>query len=105
LKNLKRVPEGRFYWQLNLPAINQNYARLNEGLNLAEAFDQPTLFLRGGRSDYLSDSDWPLIRRFFPRAEIQSIPEAGHWVHAEATTQFLRIVREFLLRNGAAGSG
>jgi esterase len=105
LKNLKRDPEGKFHWQVNLAALSKNYARLNEGLKTVEPSESPALFLRGGQSDYLDDSDWPLIHRCFPRAEIQSIPEAGHWVHAEAPAQFVRIVREFLLRNDAAGPG
>jgi esterase len=105
LKNLKRDPGGKFRWQMNLAALSKDYARLNQDLNLAETFEQPALFLLGGQSDYVGDADWPLIHRFFPRAEIQSIPEAGHWVHAEAQTHFIRIVREFLLRNGAAGPG
>jgi esterase len=101
LKSLKRNSEGNFYWQLDLAAINQNYARLSEALESEKPFEHPTLFVRGGLSDYISDSDIAQIYKLFPGAEIQSLPEAGHWLHAEQPTEFLRIVREFLLRNDA----
>jgi pimeloyl-ACP methyl ester carboxylesterase len=55
------------------------------------------LFVRGGKSDYIGDPDLPLIQQLFPRAVLQTIPDAGHWVHAEAPETFLRIVTEFLL--------
>jgi pimeloyl-ACP methyl ester carboxylesterase len=37
------------------------------------------------------------IRRLFPAAEIAVIPEAGHWVHAEAPEAFLAAVQRFLV--------
>jgi esterase len=40
-----------------------------------------------------------LIRRIFPSATVQPIRDAGHWVHAEAPEEFLRVANEFLLMN------
>ncbi len=36
------------------------------------------------------------IRDLFPKAEIDSIPDAGHWVHAEQPAAFLERVRSIL---------
>lgn len=96
LKNVKRDSTGTFYWQMNLAAINRNYARLNEALSGQPPFEKPTLFIRGERSDYIRDEDLASIRKLFPRAELHEIPGAGHWVHADAPEAFLRKVREFL---------
>jgi esterase len=96
LKNVKRDSTGTFYWQMNLAAIDRNYARLNEALSGQPPFEKPTLFIRGERSDYIRDEDLASIRKLFPRAELHEIPGAGHWVHADAPETFLRKVREFL---------
>ena len=96
LKNVKRDSTGTFYWQMNLAAIDRNYARLNQALSGQPPFEKPTLFIRGERSDYIRDEDLASIRKLFPRADLHEIPGAGHWVHADAPEAFLRKVREFL---------
>jgi pimeloyl-ACP methyl ester carboxylesterase len=97
LKNLAHEPSGGFSWKLNLRAISENYSRLNEAMPEDKACDIPTLFLRGQTSDYILDSDWPLILRLFTRASLVTIPAAGHWLHADAPEPFLRAVLEFML--------
>jgi pimeloyl-ACP methyl ester carboxylesterase len=96
LKNVKRDEAGGFYWQMNLPAIEANYARLSEAVSSERAFEKPTLFIRGERSNYVRDQDLPTIEKLFPRVEHCKIDGAGHWVHADAPEAFLRKVREFL---------
>jgi pimeloyl-ACP methyl ester carboxylesterase len=96
LKNLKRDSAGSFSWQINLGAINANYARLNEAISSQHSFDKPTLIIRGERSNYVRDEDMTSIQKLFPRAELCEIPGAGHWVHADKPEPFLRKVREFL---------
>ncbi len=48
------------------------------------------------RSDYVRESHHARIRELFPKAELDSIPEAGHWVHAEQPAAFLERVRSIL---------
>jgi pimeloyl-ACP methyl ester carboxylesterase len=57
---------------------------------------KPTLFIKGGKSNYITKEDEPLIARHFPNAEIRIIPNAGHWVHAEKTKDFYDNVQGFL---------
>ncbi len=96
LTNLKREENGRFSWKMNLSSLQNNYAEINRGIDNGRRFDGPVLFVRGGRSPYLTDDDLPLIRVLFPNARVQSISEAGHWVHAEAPEQFLAMVTQFI---------
>ena len=98
LKNVKRDAAGVFHWQINLPAIDANYPRLNEALADRRTFAKPALFIRGERSDYIRNEDINLIQTLFPAAEYSEIAGAGHWVHADAPETFLRKVREFLQR-------
>jgi esterase len=98
LKNVGRDHQGRFRWKLNLEAINNHYHRLNQAIESNRPFPGPSLFLRGGRSDYVLDGDLGSIRRLFPNARLVTLPEAGHWIHADAPVDFLRAVEAFLRR-------
>jgi esterase len=97
LKNLTRDEKRGFKWKINLRAIAVNYERLTTGITAAERFSKPVLFIRGGRSDYITESDIALIDRIFPAAQVKTIANAGHWVHADAPEEFVTTVRAFLL--------
>ncbi len=90
--------EGRLRWRINLEALAANMDALVGFPALAPAlgYGGPALFLAGGRSDYVRAKDHGLVRRLFPAAEIDSIPTAGHWVHAEDPPAFLARVQAFL---------
>ena len=96
LKNLTRDESGTFQWKLNLPAIYQNYDRLNQRIENSRHFTGPVLFIKGERSEYISEEDRELIRRLFPRAEVIAIPGAAHWVHADAPEPFVKAALDFL---------
>jgi len=98
LKNLARDENGRLRWKVHLEAIYRNYDKLARGLAPERTFDKPTLFIRGGRSNYIEDDDAPLIRQIFPQAEIATLPEAGHWVHVDAAEEFFQTILNFLSR-------
>jgi len=57
LKNLTRNPEGSFDWKFNLKVINDNYHKVLEAVQTDHPFDKPTLFIRGGKSNYILDED------------------------------------------------
>ncbi|MBU6332449.1 MAG: alpha/beta hydrolase, partial [Bacteroidetes bacterium] len=56
----------------------------------------PALFIAGGASTYIRDSDEAIIRALFPRAQVVRIPGAGHWVHSEAPDALSDQVCSFL---------
>jgi pimeloyl-ACP methyl ester carboxylesterase len=97
LKNLIRREGGGFRWKMNLEAITRSYDALREGVGTRGRFDDPTLFVRGGRSSYVQESDLPRILDLFPRAVIATVANAGHWVHADAPDDLSRVVLPFLL--------
>jgi len=59
-------------------------------------FDGPSMFVGGALSDYVAAEDLPLMRRFFPRAELVMVEGAGHWVHADRPQELLEILQGFL---------
>jgi esterase len=96
LKNLGRAPAGGFCWKINLRDIAENYWRLREPVAGEAPFAGPVLFIRGGKSKYVQPEDEPLIREWFPAATLQTIQEAGHWVHADQPEEFLQLLLDFL---------
>jgi pimeloyl-ACP methyl ester carboxylesterase len=96
LQNL--VPSGAgFSWRANLAALEGNMDGLMGFVaGPGETYKGPTLFLAGGRSDYVRPEHRPLIAELFPAASHAVIADAGHWVHAERPAEFLAELRHFL---------
>ncbi len=99
LKNLRRQKDGSFAWKMNLPVLHRHYEEVLAPVESDGPFQGPTLFVRGGRSQYLEPEDFDDIRRLFPAARFATIERAGHWVHADAPEDFYRIVLDFLLED------
>jgi pimeloyl-ACP methyl ester carboxylesterase len=95
LQSLALGPSGAG-WKLNLAALADQMPRIMAFPDLPGRFDGPTLFLTGGRSDYVRPEHWPGIRRLFPAARHVEIAGAGHWLHADAPDAFAAAVGEFL---------
>ncbi|XP_010852596.1 PREDICTED: alpha/beta hydrolase domain-containing protein 11 isoform X2 [Bison bison bison] len=95
LTNLVEV-DGRFVWRLNLDALAQHLDKILDFPARQETYSGPTLFLRGGNSQFLLPSHYPEIRRLFPRAQMQTVPNAGHLVHSDRPQDFMAAVQSFL---------
>ncbi len=59
-------------------------------------YDGPTLFVTGGRSDYVAPDGLQAIGRLFPRARVITLADAGHWVHADQPVLFAEAIEAFL---------
>lgn len=97
MKNLSRKKEGGFEWKMNLPVIHQHYPEILANITGEHPFEHPALFIRGARSRHIQDSDLPEIQRLFPAAQIETIADAGHWVHADQPAALLEQVKRFLI--------
>ena len=97
LNGVKRR-QGRFSWVFHLEAITDGYGSLQEAVLGWQPFEGSTLFIRGGQSDYVLEEHMISIRTMFPYAEIETIEEAGHWIHVDAPDEFGEIVMAFLSR-------
>lgn len=95
LKSLVKTGQG-LSWRFNLQALIDNYPNLNKGLEGDLSHDGPTLFVKGGDSDYIQAEHRPTIARYFPNSKAHIIKDAGHWLHAEKTDVFNRVVHRFL---------
>lgn len=55
----------------------------------------PMLFIRGSKSNYVSDDVLPEVGRFFPKFEVKDV-DAGHWLISEKPKEFVEIVRDWI---------
>lgn len=99
LKSVYWRTRDRLDWRLNLNAINNNLLSVFEGVDIPGICEKPALFIRGGQSDYVLNEDIPRITEKFPRAAVETIANASHWVHADAPQEFLEIVSGFFRRD------
>lgn len=91
------LQDGAWCWRVNLPAIVAGIAAIEGFPSFDHRYPGATCFIRGDRSDYLVASrDGAAIRRLFPAATIETVADAGHWVHAEQPQAFVALLRRFL---------
>jgi len=99
LTNLVRMDDNTFAWQVPLETIRGHLADWTPTvLAASDVYRGPTLFVAGGRSDYVAESDIESARRHFPRAKLEILPESGHNVHIDGGRAFVDVVRNALER-------
>jgi len=96
LKNISRHPAGRFQWRCNIEAIKRAYPGIMSVPPLHVSLSTPTLFIRGGQSDYITAHARAYINTLFLHASHRCIEKAGHWVHADCPADVLQHCRDYL---------
>ena len=96
LKNLFRDENNSLILRLNLKAIRENLDEIGKGLPDNAQFSGSTLFIRGEKSTYIKNADKKVMQHHFPNADLKTIENAGHWVHAEQPKAFFKAVNNYL---------
>ncbi|KAA5827844.1 alpha/beta fold hydrolase [Algibacter amylolyticus] len=99
LKNLYWIEKGKLALRINLEVLKQEVAEVGESLPSYARFEKDTVFLRGDRSEYIGVGDEAIIKNHFPKADITTISNAGHWLHAENPKDFSKAVINFVNSN------
>ena len=99
LKNLCWETKDRLGLRANISVLSQKAEAVGEALPSSYLFHGPTLFLKGEKSDYITDEDFSLLKQHFPYTTLETIQNAGHWLHAENPVQFYEITHRFLIEN------
>jgi esterase len=97
LKNVYWEDKGKLGLRINLKALKENVEEVGEALPSSLTFEGDTLFLHGDESEYIGAEDEALIKLQFPKAKIETISNAGHWLHAENPKEFFDYVMQFIL--------
>lgn len=96
LKNLAKTESG-FIWKANIKNIANDYSQVVKAYQGSAQFTGPTLFIKGGNSNYILAEHKEIIGQLFPNSKAKIIQGAGHWLHAEKTVAFNKIVKDFLI--------
>jgi esterase len=97
MKNLYWKDKTQLAWRMNIPVLEREMEAILAAIPDDEVMIQ-TLFIRGALSNYILDEDIPDLEDQFPDSDVITVPNAGHWVHAEAPEVFVNTVLEFCLR-------
>lgn len=96
MKSLYWKEKDQLAFRFNLNAFVANKDVIGDALSEDAVFTKPTLFLKGANSNYILDSDLAEIKHHFPKAELEIISNAGHWLHAENAKDFYDKTMQFL---------
>ncbi|MFT5298998.1 MAG: esterase [Colwellia sp.] len=88
--------DGKFTFKCNLDNIEQCYQDIMMGYQGDQNFTGDTLFIKGGNSNYITTDHRNIIKQLFPNSRAKIIQGAGHWLHAEKTIAFNKLVNDFL---------
>jgi pimeloyl-ACP methyl ester carboxylesterase len=93
---------GHFDWRINLVGVSAALPQLCgfPGELLGAQFERPVSVIAGENSSYVARRDGADFRPMFPHAEIEVIPGAGHWVHADRPDEFVASLRRALESHG-----
>ena len=97
LKSVYWKEKGQLDFRFNLHSLIENNNEVGVALPSFTVFDGETLFLKGENSGYISSDEEPIINAHFPNNRIESIKNAGHWLHAENPMDFLNALSNFLV--------
>ena len=96
MKSLYWVEPGQLEFRFNLTIFNKKIEEIGEALPEDAIFNGATLFIRGGNSNYIVEEDFELIKKHFPKESLVTIPNVGHWLHAENPKLFFEETAKFL---------
>ncbi len=85
-------------WRFDLDTITKEYNNIGVAVPAFKS-DTETLFIRGDRSDYITDADEKDIASLFSNYQLKTIANSGHWVHAEQPEAFFNCVMEFIVKS------
>ncbi|WP_350285022.1 alpha/beta fold hydrolase [uncultured Croceitalea sp.] len=96
LKNLYWVEKGKLGFRFNLDTLRHKMEEIGENISSIATYQGPTLFLRGDRSEYILPTDFENIKKHFPSTTIDTVMNAGHWLHAENPKEFFSKTMTFI---------
>ena len=86
-------------WLLNLQILEDEMPKIvGWPEDVTGTFDKDTFFLSGAESSYVKRDHRAATKALFPKAKFASIPDTGHWLHAEKPREFEAALTAWLAR-------
>jgi pimeloyl-ACP methyl ester carboxylesterase len=101
-KNLRRRPDGRWYWHWDPALLARDAHETTRGVSLdrrreaASRIRVPTLLVRGAHSDIISVEGAQEFLELVPGSRLVEVPQAGHMVAGDDNDLFTSEVEQFL---------
>lgn len=95
LQNLQRTGDS-WTWMANLDMLGDNLHPISGWKPIEGSYEGPTLWVAGGKSDYVRPEHDEPMRELFPAVRSITLKRAGHWVHSEDPEAFTEVLRAFL---------
>ena len=96
LKNLFWKDE-KLQFRFNINAIEHSIEELMGFNYLDNTWSGVCFFIRGKESNYILDSDYKLIKKYFLNSELITIDKANHWVHFDQKDKFIKELKKIIL--------
>ena len=93
LKNIYRVTPTQLGLRLNIDVLKN--ASDHIGASLEKHSFKGKTTLKGALSGYIETHDELLLKHHFPLAQLVTIPQAGHWLHAENPKAFAAAINNW----------
>ena len=98
MKSLFWKSPGQLDFRFNVSVLTKEIEQIGVALHPNAQFSGETLFVRGSHSNYILDEDWSAIQKQFPKATLETIQRAGHWLHAEQPEAFFDTIYTFITK-------
>ena len=96
LKNLFWKNNSALAWIFNLEVLANNIEIVGTKTPKTKVVIQtPTLFVKGGLSNYINHNDEEDIQSIFPNSQLITVKNAGHWIHAEKPFELFECFNTF----------
>jgi len=96
MTNVTREGDG-FRWKPNVAVLERSTVAA-DWASAVGTFPGEALLIACGRSSYVRAEDHAVMRKFFPRARIETLAAADHWPHVTAPRELELALRGFLGR-------
>ena len=98
LKNIS-LKDGKFSWKINIAAMHQTFDSVFSGISRDIIYPKEIYFIKGAESDLISQDGYDKTLKKFPKAQLLTIENAGHWLHIEKASTLVELLIYILTRD------
>lgn len=102
VKSNARWRSGQLAWSFNLPAIARDIDAIADfplvpaAGGQAVSYGGPALLLKATNSNFVDSSRWGEVEKIMPNCRLDTVPEAGHWLHIDQPVETAGRVAGFI---------
>lgn len=97
LQNLA-LSDGKYFWKVDLEIFQQSAPAIVAFPDVqgVAPYRGDVLFMTGSDSKFIVPDHVDAVNALFPKAQLETIPDAGHWLHVDAPAVFTTLVEDYV---------